>query len=51
MHWLVGKGDRDNTYAEGSANMIRHSYQAFTDNKDKRDLLVEKLRKLLDEEN
>ena len=49
MHWLVGKGDRDNTYVEGSANMNRHSYQAFTDNKDKRDLLVEKLRKVLDE--
>lgn len=49
MHWLVGKGDRDNTYVEGSANMNRHSYQAFTDNKDKRDLLVEKLRKVLNE--
>ena len=49
MHWLVGKGDRDNTYAEGSANMNRHSYRAFSKNKDKRDLLVEKLRKVLDE--
>ena len=49
MHWLVGKGDRDNTYVEGSANMKRHSYDAFTNNKDKRDLLVEKLRKVLHE--
>lgn len=49
MHWLVGKGDRDNTYVEGSANMNRHSYSTFTNNKDKRDLLVEKLRKVLNE--
>ena len=43
MHWLVGKGDRDSTYAEGSANMKRHSYEAFTVNKDKRDRLIQKL--------
>lgn len=49
MHWIVGKGDRDSTYVEGSANMNRHSYHTFINNKDKRDILVDKLRKVLDE--
>jgi len=44
LHWLNGKAVRDNTYANGSANMNRHSEQVFIRSHDQRTRLKEQLK-------